>query len=151
MASYSISDLIDKTLYAKKSVVKLYGNPSTPSFKETVGKGAPIGVLYSWAWGGANKNLLYLMFYENKTWSPLYGKPYYVIADGSSLDASYVKEQGVKTVEQKEKEAAEADKKDTKGDFAYYVERWGGTVLGVAAAVYAGVKGFEYYMTNRKK
>lgn len=151
MATYSLADLIDKTLYAKKAVVKLFGDPSKPTSKETIGAGGLIGKLYSWVWGGANKNILYLMFYNTKVGTPNYNKPYYVVANGNALDEKYVQHQGVKSIEQKEKEALEAAKKKQNGAIAYYIEKWGTTVLTVGVAAYVVVEGVKYYNSRANK
>lgn len=128
MASYKLKDIIDKPIRAKKTV-SLYRNAldtATP-FAE-VKAGSMIGVLYSIVNAKAGRSVDWLMFYDSNR------KAYYVPVQTGTLDEISLKEQGVKTVEEQSKEAADKAKKDA-GAVSYYIEKYVPYILGAIIIV----------------
>jgi hypothetical protein len=140
MASYLITDFLDKTLYAVKQVpIRRY-----PEDKEKpiyiVKSGEMVGVVYSWIGIKANvRKSNYFMFYDAN------GRAYYTPAILSMYSMTHAKEQGIKTTEQKIKEQEEKEDKDKEGVY-YYITKYGKWVL----AAYVVAKIFPFVLPEIK-
>lgn len=103
MSTYSAADIIGNNLVAKKTI-QLFRTPdvNSPVVYE-VEPGQNVGVVYSYI-KEKNGQPLFWMFYDDK------GKTYYSIQAPGYYSIESLKNQGVKTLEQKEKEKKEAEK-----------------------------------------
>ena len=103
MASFLASDIIGKTLIAKK-IIKIKRTPSdsAPSVYE-VDPGDSIGVVYSYLLPNNNRKNLYWTFYDSNN------KPYYVEHKQGNFDIKSIESQGVLTVEEKQEKATAAN------------------------------------------
>lgn len=103
MSTYSAADIVGNNLVAKKNV-KLFRVPdknSTPVYE--VGPGENVGVVYSYI-KEKNGQPLFWMFYDDK------GKTYYSIQAPGVYSIESLKNQGVKTLQEKQKEKEESEK-----------------------------------------
>lgn len=126
---------IGVTFYAAKPRTK-FRIPGDYKFLPTGAKklytfkpGELIGVVYSWL---QKDGKLYWMFYDSQN------KPYYVEHSDDAIQRTPQVKSIIKVEDAKRKAAAEADIlkaqeviKESKGDFAYYFEKYGKVVLGV--------------------
>lgn len=101
MATYSVSQLIGKTIVAKKDL-PIYRLPSDSAQPVYVAKaGQTVGVVDSYVLPKEGRSYLHLSFLDEK------GKPYY-IRWGDAINTAALNQQGVKSDEtiQKEQDAA---------------------------------------------
>lgn len=105
---YDVGDILDKTLWAQKTVPVLRSpNDSAVPFGE-VHAGNPIGVVFSYleASPAANRSNLYWMFME-----PGYnGKPYYVKHEPNAFDLQALRDQGIISIKEKEEQEKQANR-----------------------------------------
>jgi hypothetical protein len=122
MSTYSLSDLIDKTMIAKKDSVSNVLDNSQSEIFANYKKGDTIGKVYSYTKKGGKT---WLMFYEN-------GKAFYFdLTQPNAIDKTVLSEQGVLTVPEK----AEAEAEKNKDYFTRIYESIFNIAL-LAAAVY---------------
>jgi len=122
--SYTIKDLLDKPLIAKKAT-KLYRLPyDSAKHYASVAAGQPLGTLYSWINPNANTKYVWFSFYDSKN------KPYYVPYKPNLLNSDDLKRQGVKDVETQTKEKKEQEKLESKGTFRFYLEKYAPYIIG---------------------
>ena len=96
MSTYSVSDIVDKTLIAATLVpVKSMPLDTAPVIRKVAPK-APIGVVYSYLQPTTNRKNLYWAFYDS------FNKPYYVEHIPSYFDLKALRDQGVLTSKEKE-------------------------------------------------
>jgi len=128
MATYSVNDIINKTLVAKDNVLGYFDKPRSER-SQLFRKNEIIGRVYSWVKDPKNTGQIFWMI-EQKD-----GKYMYVFHDSNRLTIS---EPLGKSQQEKEKEAEEQTKKDEKGMFVYYFEKYGKIVLlsGLGLAVF---------------
>lgn len=124
MATYSISQLIGKSVYAKEKL-PLYKTTSSAKPFEYVMAGDFIGVVDSWI---SKDGKLWFLFKSN---TGQYVVPYIAY----SFDIKSLKEQGAKTVEQERKEKEEKELKNA-SPIEYYLRKYG--IWAVGAIVAAG-------------
>lgn len=108
MPSFSVDDIIGKTLYAKKST-PVYNLPSffpNAEVKHTIKPGEIIGTVFSYV-GGSPGEPLNWMF---KTKVGLKEVTYYTKHESDNVNKELLKDQGVKTTKEKEEEKKEAEK-----------------------------------------
>lgn len=128
MASYKLKDIIDKPIRAKKDI-SLYRNALDTAIPyATVKAGSMIGTLFSIVTAKAGRSVDWLMFYDSNK------KAYYVPVQTGTLDEISLKEQGVKSVEEQSKEAADKAKKDA-GVVSYYIEKYVPYLIGAIIAI----------------
>jgi hypothetical protein len=123
MPTFTADQFIGKTLIAKKKV-PIYNQVGGQPYKYA-NAGDYIGIIYSWV-GGNNGQPLYWMMESNT------GKNILVKHETGVFD---VRTGDIKSLEQKDKEAATKDEIEQKGKFLYYFEKYGKTVLITIAAV----------------
>jgi len=134
MATTPVTQLYDKTIFANKStplyrdasLVLANGKKQVPY--KTAEKGDTIGVVYSHI---ANKDGIWLMFLEPKA---LGGRSYYMLYNKANVDTTSLKQQGVKTDQQIDKEQADKELYE-KSKFEYYIKKYGIWVLLTIIAV----------------
>lgn len=108
MSSYSVDQIIGKTLYAKKST-PVYNLPSFYSLAKqvyTIKPGQPIGTVYSYV-GGSPGQPLNWMF---KTNVGLREVTYYTVHEQDNVDRGALTDQGAKTQAEIQREKQEAAK-----------------------------------------
>jgi len=128
MSNYKLIDLIDKQLFAAKDLY-LYRNAVDYAKPfASVKAGSSIGILYSIVNPTTARTLDYLMFYDSNN------KAYYTPVAKGNIDEVSLKAQGVKTVEEKTKDAADKAKKDA-GAVSYYIEKYVPYILGAIIIV----------------
>jgi hypothetical protein len=128
MASYKLKDIIDKPIRAVKTV-SLYRNAlDTATPFAQVQAGSMIGILFSIVTAKAGRSVDWLMFYDSNK------KAYYVPVQTGTIDQLDLKEQGVKTVEEQAKDAADKAKTDA-GAVSYYIEKYVPYILGAIIIV----------------
>jgi len=125
MPNYNAEDIIGKTLVARKStdIVRLPADDATSVY--TAKPGESIGVVYSYLLPNDVRDSLYWQFYDNKN------KAYYVKHRSGQFDIGTLSGQGVKTIEEKQEEAAAAAE-TTRDKIFRYIKNG----FLVAAAVY---------------
>lgn len=131
-AVYSLAQLLDKTFFGVKDIeCKRSANDSAPVWY-TVKKGQPIGKLYSWLSPNANRDSIWLMFYD------VYNKPFYVKMETGKFSLSKLIEQGAISVKEqieleKQKDAAPKDGFDKTKEIVQYaiigVGLWAGVTV----------------------
>ncbi len=125
MAVYSIDDLVGKTLFGTRDVnIKRSAFDSAPTVY-TVKKGTPIGRLYSWLNAGPGADSVYFMFYDTNN------RPYYVKGEPKIFSLEALKDQGLKSVEEKAKEESKSN--ETTKDFIERLLKYG--IVAIAATV----------------
>jgi hypothetical protein len=130
MPSYSVDQIIGKTLYAKKNT-PVYNLPSFDqnAVQKTVIKpGQIIGTVFSYV-GGSPEQPLNWMY---KTKVGLKEVTYYTKHEEDNVDRNLLKDQGVKTTSEIEKEKEESDKStgDKLVDLLKKVVKYAGIGLG---------------------
>lgn len=146
--SYNVGDLMGKTLKAKKQLIAWIGSPNSKTFF-TIPGGKNAGVLYSYVYAGKNKKDLFFEFEGNMS---TLDQPYFVMYSKGAFDGSELREQGVKTVEQKIKEKEEEEARD-KHPVEYYIDKYGKKVLiftGVTVITVVAIKEGVKYLSNRR-
>jgi hypothetical protein len=134
MPTYTISEIIGKTLYAKKEVPLYKNSLATTKPYAVVKPGNYIGVLWSWV---EQDNIIWLIF--------KYGAngQFLVKMEPGLIDTSNLAEQGVKTVEQEKK--ADDQKKLLESGFTgkleYFIQKYGLYLIGAIIAGQA-IKGY---------
>lgn len=126
---YSASELYAKapTLFAEKSDVRVYSNPSEAGFKYITKKGNPIGKYTSYLLPKAGRPDAWV---ELQT-----GPSTYVYVRNEALSSGDLKEQGVATVEQQVKE--EQDRLAREADpVGYYLKKFGLPALLIGGGIY---------------
>lgn len=118
MATYNLSELINKTIRAKSNVQLYRSANDNANPYATIKSGQPVGVLYSYINPSGNTKSLWFMFYDGNN------KPYYAKYLQGSVDESNLKAQGVVSTEQKTKEASDMAKKESDGLFQFYIEKY---------------------------
>lgn len=134
MPTITLTQLFDKTLIANKdtpiyryaSLILANGKKQTPL--KTIKKGEVIGVLFSTVEKGGE---IWLMFKEPKA---LGGRTYYTLYKSGSLNIENLKQQGVKTDEQLQKEEADKNLYE-KSKFEYFISKYGIWVLVTILAI----------------
>lgn len=128
MPTISLTQLYDKTLIANKDTpiyryasLKL-ANGKTQTPLKVIKKGEVIGVLFSSVEKNGDE---WLMFKEPKA---LGGRSYYMLYKAGSLNYDSLKQQGVKTDEQLQKEEADKNLYE-KSKFEYFISKYGIWVL----------------------
>jgi len=134
---YSVEDVIGKTLFSKR-VIPVYRLPTTNSeLKRIVETGQNVGTVYSWQKGLDDRN---------EIWYSLgFDKKEYVQHKEGNYDIEALKEQGVKTVQEKVQEKKEAGMSTADKIFSG-VSGYGkklGTILIVLVVAYFVVKNFD--------
>jgi len=126
MPTYSVSQLIGKTFYAKQKI-GLYKTTASASPYAYVNAGGYIGKLDSWIEKG--DQLWFLFKYGNNEQFVIKYIPY-------SIDQSVIKSEGAKTVEQeaKEKELAALQAGGLGDHIEYYLRKYGLWILGAFVA-----------------
>lgn len=125
MATFDASDIIGKTLIAKKSVA-IKRNPTDASNVVYVAKPSEsIGVVFSYLLPSSSRKNLYWMFEDEN------GRPYYAEHKTGYYDINSLSNQGALTIEEK-KEMADAAAESTSDKIFRYAKN--GALL--AAAVY---------------
>jgi hypothetical protein len=127
MATVPVTQLYDKTIFANKDVPVFRGNDFKKPFK-TYKKGETVGVVYSHI---STPNGIYLMFLEPKA---LGGRSYYMLYSPAVVDKTSLKQQGVKTDQQIDKEQADKELYE-KSKFEYYIKKYGIWVLVTLLAI----------------
>ena len=139
MPTFSVKDIIGKHLVAKKQLTAFYGQPNSKNIF-IVFKGNDAGLVDSWVTREGNQ--VWWQFIDGG----LFGKgAYYIKHDPSAFDYTALTDQGVQSEGEKATEAAEAKKKEDMGAFAYYAQKWGGTILGVSAVVVIAATAIKSY------
>lgn len=126
MPTYSISQLIGKTFYAKKRIALYKTTADTKPFA-FVNAGNYVGVLNSWI---QKSNQIWFLFkYGNNQQFVIKYEPY-------SIDTKQLKAEGAKTVEQEEKDKKmQALKSGGLADnVEYFLRKYGLIVLGAFVA-----------------
>jgi hypothetical protein len=133
MPTYTLSEIIGKTLYAKKEV-PLYKNTFSKKPYAVVKPGNYIGVLWSWL---EENNNIWLIF--------KYGAngQFLVKMEPGLIDTSNLAEQGAKTIKQEKK--AEDQKalleSGLTGKIEYFIKKYGLYLIGAIIAGQA-IKGY---------
>lgn len=132
---YSLSDLVDKTLYGDVDV-DVYTNKPAQYGLSPVGSvraGQPIGVLYSWV-TDSDGTILFMFQGNNSNYANTLGS-YFVKYDAADFDVQSLKMQGVLSID--EKLAAEAEEKRkanmTIGDYIKEIAVYGIIAFAVVA------------------
>lgn len=134
MATITLTQLIDKTLIANKDTpiyrfaTKTLANGKKQAPIKVVKKGEVIGVVFSFIDKAGD---IWLQFKEPKA---LGGRSYYMLYKAGSLDVSNLKQQGVKTDQQIDKEQADKELYE-KSKFEYYIKKYGIWVLVTLLAI----------------
>lgn len=140
MPQIPLTEFIDKTLYAKKNVPIIL-NPLGEDKKQIAiaQAGNPIGVVYSWL-GGQSGKPLYFMFYSPAPQN----KPYYVEYKPGAFNYEMLREQGLQTTQeiQKEKEEAAKGTGEKALDFVKKYALWAGIV-------YTGYLFYKAYQSKK--
>ncbi len=134
---YSVSDIVDKTLFALKDLPYYDSVPSaynTPKVIGTVKAGTPAGVVYSWL---ETSQGIWWMFYP----SSFYGSSYYMPHHIGYFDMDALAQQGVLSDE--EKAAAEAE-----GNKTWY-EKLVGQIVPIAAVAYLAGIAIKGYISKK--
>jgi hypothetical protein len=134
MATAPVTQLYDKTIFANKStplyryarLVLSNGKKQVPY--KTAEKGDTIGVVFSHI---DNKDGIWLMFKEPKA---LGGRSYYMLYNKANVDTTSLKEQGVKTDQQIEKEQEDKDLYQ-KSKLEYFIKKYGIWILITIVAI----------------
>jgi hypothetical protein len=133
MPQYSVSQLIGKTLYAKKEVPLFATTGSTKPYA-IVKPGNYIGILNSWI---EKNGVLYFLFKYGA------GEQFVIKYETGAVDTSNLAAQGAKTVEQERK--AEEEKQllqsGFSGKFEYFIKKYGLYLIGAILASQA-IKGY---------
>jgi hypothetical protein len=126
MPTYSVSQLLGKTFYAKKKI-GLYKTTSSSKPYAYVSPGGYIGKLDSWI--EKDSQLWFLFKYGNNEQFVIKYEPY-------SIDQSNLKAEGAKTVEQeaKEKELTALKAGGLTDNIEYYVRKYGLWIVGAFVA-----------------
>lgn len=102
MSTFKASDIIDKTLIAKRAV-NLYRLPEDGApIVYTVAPGQTVGKVFTYLTPGLNRNNLYWGFYDAN------GKPYYAEHQTGYFDIKALSEQGALTLAEQQSAAVEA-------------------------------------------
>lgn len=142
MANFSASDIIGKTLIAKKDTPVFSTPTETGKPLIVIKKGQTIGIVYSYLAPNANRSKLYWMFESQAN-----KKPYYVAHNIGNFDVKSLYDQGVKTTKEKQQEEEDKNKttaekiSDTLKNFLY---------LGLGAYVVVNL-GSAFIQTNGKR
>lgn len=129
MSLFAASDIVDKTLIAETGVnIKRAPSDSAPVVY-TVKAGAPVGVVYSYILPGKENARLYWMLKDAG------GRAYYAEHAEGRYKVSAIKQQGVLTTQEKEKEK-ERDNEPLKNT----IERNIKLIALVAAGAYVAAK-----------
>lgn len=140
MASYSLNDLIGKTIVAKGDV-NLYRLPSDSApIEYTVKPNNSVGVVDSYLLPTSGRAYVYLMFYDTNK------RPYYM-RWGSAINTSSLLNQGVKSDETKAAEAAAANKPFNLADF---IQKNITLVVVTLAAVALAKTGIQTYSARKQ-
>lgn len=108
MATYSVDQIIGKTLIAKKPIdLVRYGSDNAPVIY-TVKSGQTVGIVYSYLLPNENRSSLYWSFDDAD------GRPYYAKHGIGFFDVKALQDSGALTVT--EQAAAEAEKELSIGD-----------------------------------
>jgi len=135
MTTYSVSDILDKTLIAKIKTPVYSDASDTAQPIGYVVPGQPIGVVYSYLNPKEGRSDFWWMFYENN------GKTYYTPHKKGQFDVSALRAQGVISTEEKTEIAkAEAETITQK------VEKYGKYIL---AGIFT-LGAFSIIIKNRK-
>ncbi len=108
MPSYSVDQIIGKTLYAKKNT-PVYNLPTfdqNAKQKTVIKPGQIIGTVFSYVGGSPGKPLNWMY----KTKVGLQELTYYTQHEDDNVDKNLLQDQGVKTTAEIQKEKEEADK-----------------------------------------
>jgi len=151
MATFDVRDLLGTIVYAKKDVMAYWDYPFSPrSF--TIKKGLPIGVLYTAIHTKADPTTLWFDFQADPfyyTNADSMDNVYFVKYETDSFDQNKFIDQGVPDLKEKGSEVKTERTKEEKGAFVYYIEKWGGWILGTAAVV--GVAAIVIKMKSGKQ
>lgn len=102
MPTFKASDIIDKTLIAKRAV-NLYRLPEDGApVIYTVAPGQTVGKVFTYLTAGPNRKNLYWQFYDAN------GKPYYAEHKTGYFDIKALSEQGALTLAEQQAAAVEA-------------------------------------------
>jgi hypothetical protein len=113
-ATFSASQVVGKTLFAKNDVPAKRSPLDSAPTDFTIKKGQPVGVVFSWINPAQGRSNLWWMFYDTLN------RPYYVEHLSNRFDVGALSDQGAKTTEQILKELDEAQKRESQGDLVYY-------------------------------
>ena len=103
MSSYNVTQIVGKTLIAKKSVpLKRIASDSAPTVF-TVSPGDTVGVVDSYLMPGNDRSNIYWSFYDDQN------KIYYAPHDVGRFDVKELQNQGALTLEQQQQQQAEAN------------------------------------------
>jgi hypothetical protein len=124
MATFNISNLIDKPLTAKVAT-KLYRTANdTAKNYASVAAGQPLGTLFSYIKPNENTKNLWFMFYDSNN------KPYYVKYTTNLISATALNKAGVKDVTKEVKEAEKKKEFEEKGAIRFYIEKYAPYIIG---------------------
>ena len=140
MSSYSVDQIIGKTLYAKKKT-PVYNLPSFYSNAKkvtTIQPGQIIGTVYSYVGGSPDQPLNWMY----KTKVGLQEVTYYTQHEDNNVDKNALVDQGTKTTQEIEREKAEANKSTTE-KLLDYLKKYA-LYAGVAYGVYI------FFIKNKK-
>lgn len=130
--TYTVNQIIGKTLIAAKDTKLYSGVKGTPSVIGTVKAGQPIGVVFSYITPDKADGRSWLMF-ESSYVPGTAAKVYYApneVASGSGLT-----EQGTLTLEQERKKEEEERQKQN-DPVGYYLKKYGLPVLLIGGGIY---------------
>jgi hypothetical protein len=116
MPIFNAKDIVGKTLIAKKKVF-LYSSPTAKNPLASINPGQTIGVVYSYLKPGKNRPQLWWMFQNGARFV-------YVAHQEGSFDVQSLKDQGIKSTEERTKEEAEKLEKQQKGAVSFYIEKY---------------------------
>lgn len=134
---YSVSDIVDKTLFAAKDLPYFDSQPTAYSTPKSIGiikAGTPAGVVYSWL---ETPQGIWWMFYPSNTYGHYYYMPHHI----GDFDMNALAQQGV--LSEPEKAAAAAEENKT------WYEKLIGQILPVAAIVYLGGVALKGYISKK--
>lgn len=128
--TYSVNQIIGKTLIAKVDTKLYSGTRGTPSVVGTVKAGQPIGIVYSYLRPDQADGRSWLMFDSN-------GRFYFVPNEAAS--GTGLKDQGALTLKDEIKK--EQEEEERRNDpFGYYLKKYGIPALLLGGGIYAVVQ-----------
>lgn len=135
-ATYSVNQIIGKTITARVDT-KLYSGPrGTPSVVGTVKAGQPIGIVFSYIRPDQGDDRSWLMFESSYTPGTA-PKVYYVPNEAAS--GSGLKDQGALTVAEEIKKEQEEEMRRN-NPVEYYLRKYGFKVLLIGGGIYVAVQ-----------
>jgi hypothetical protein len=136
MPTYSVDDIVGKTLIARKPVqIKRFPQNSAPVVY-TVPAGQPIGTVYSWVQTDGN---IWWMYLDDK------GKTYYTKHQAGYYDIKSLEAQGTVALE-----TVQDEQKKSESPIAYYLERWTKPLIWAGVAYIAWQGYLDWEKQNKK-